>query len=329
MRQSHKHIRGDFNFRDINWSDMTAASNEQHNSILFIESIRDSFLFQHVTVPTRIREDNEPLILDLIFTNEEEMVSDIQYEPSLGISDHLILSFKFNNYSDLNIEDNKYTRQNFFKGDYQSIIGQLELINWDREMDGLDLSGSLTSFIKLYIDLLEKYIPESKPRQNRGKNGPPITQSCLTAIKTKHKKWLKYKYCKSHENFNNYKSARNRVTLELRNAKYAYEKNLAARINKLFWNYVSKNSKTKKSVTKLLMPYGNLTSSDQETANTLNEYLSSVFTNENETNIPNFEDRNFNETLDEIPITEKKLTMPSIFLNPQNLKDLTNSTLTF
>ena len=105
------------------------------------------------------------------------------------------------------------TRQNFFKGDYQSIIGQLELINWDGEMDGLDLSGSWTWFTDLYIDLLEKYIPESKPRQNRGKNGPPITQSCLTAIKTKHKKWLKYKNCKSHENFNNYKSARNRVTL--------------------------------------------------------------------------------------------------------------------
>ena len=75
----------------------------------------------------------------------------------------------------------------------------------------------------------------------------------------------------------------------------------------MFWNYVSKNSKTKKSVTKLLMPNGNLTSSDQETANTLNEYFSSVFTNENETNIPNFEDRNFNEILDEILITEKKV----------------------
>ena len=161
MRQSHKLIMGDFNFRDINWSDMTTASNEQHNSTLFIESIRDSFLFQHVTEPTRIRENNEPSVLDLNFTNEEEMVSDIQYESSLGKSDHLILSFKFSNYSDLNIKDNKYTRQNFFKGDYQSIIGQLELINWDGEMDGLDLSGSWTWFTELYIDLLEKYIPES------------------------------------------------------------------------------------------------------------------------------------------------------------------------
>ena len=77
------------------------------------------------------------------------------------------------------------------------------------------------------------------------------------------------------------------------------------------------------------MPNGNLTSSDQETANTLNEYFSSVFTNENDTNIPNFEDRNFNENLDEILITEKMLKMLSIFSNPQNLKDLTIFILIF
>ena len=84
MRQSHKIIMGDFNFRDINWSDMTTAANEQHSTTLFIESIRVSCLFQQVTKPTHIRENNEPSILDLIFTNEEEMVSDLQYDSSLG-----------------------------------------------------------------------------------------------------------------------------------------------------------------------------------------------------------------------------------------------------
>ena len=100
---------------------MTTASNEQHNSTLFIESIRESFLFHHVSKPTRIRENNEPSILDLVFTNEEEIISDIQYKSSLEKSDHLIISLKFNNYLDLNIEDNKYLKQNYFKGDYQSI----------------------------------------------------------------------------------------------------------------------------------------------------------------------------------------------------------------
>ena len=133
---------GDFNFSDINWSDMTTTANEQHSTTIFIESIRDSYLFQHVTEPTRIRENNEPSLLDLIFINEEEMVSDLQYDSSSGKSDHVVLSFKFNCYSSTNHEDNKHARQNFFQGDYQSIISQLEQINWDGEMDGLNLSGS-------------------------------------------------------------------------------------------------------------------------------------------------------------------------------------------
>ena len=310
MRYSHKLIMGDFNFRDINWTDMSTSSNEQQNSTLFIESIRDSFMFQHVLEPTRYRANNEPSILDLIFSNEEGMVSDIQYNPSVGRSDHLVLSFKFNCYTPNTSKNNTHSRYNFFKGDYQSIISQLEQTNWEGEMEGLDLSSSWLWFTEQYIDLLEKFIPESKPRQKREKAGPVVTQSCLDAIKNKHRKWLKYKYCKSPVNFNQYKIARNAVTLELRSAKYAYEKDLAARIktdNKLFWNYVSKNSKTKKSVSQLLSSDGTLTSSDQETANTLNEYVSSVFSNENTNTIPDFNDRNFNHELDQIVITEKKV----------------------
>ena len=55
-------------------------------------------------------------------------------------------------------------------------------------MDGLDLSGSWSWFTELYIDLLEKFIPESKPGRVRGKKNSLITQSCLSAIQNKHKK---------------------------------------------------------------------------------------------------------------------------------------------
>ena len=185
MRYSHKLIMGDFNFRDINWTDMSTSSNEQQNSTLFIESIRDSFMFQHVLEPTRYRANNEPSILDLIFSNEEGMVSDIQYNPSVGRSDHLVLSFKFNCYTPNTSKNNTHSRYNFFKGDYQSIISQLEQTNWEGEMEGLDLSSSWLWFTEQYIDLLEKFIPESKPRQKREKAGPVVTQSCLDAIKNK------------------------------------------------------------------------------------------------------------------------------------------------
>ena len=112
---------------------------------------------------------------------------------------------------------------------------------------------SWTEFAELCVKLMEKYIPVSSSDQAGGKC-KKLNRSCLQAVKEKRKKWLKYKYCKSDNNYNNYKAARNRVTYELRHAKYNYEKELASIIksnNKIFWNYVRSKSKIKSSVSKL------------------------------------------------------------------------------
>ena len=76
---------GDFNFKEINWCEMTTSVNETHISSQFLECVRDTYFFQHILNPTRYREGNESSVLDLILTNEEEMVTDIKYLPGLGI----------------------------------------------------------------------------------------------------------------------------------------------------------------------------------------------------------------------------------------------------
>ena len=95
-RNTHKLVMGDFNFREINWETMTTGVGETHIASLFVESVRDSYFVQHVTKPTRIRKGNEPSVLDLIFTNEEDMVSELDYLSSIGKSDHLFFNiFQF------------------------------------------------------------------------------------------------------------------------------------------------------------------------------------------------------------------------------------------
>ena len=49
---------------------------------------------------TSIRDNNEPSVLDLIITNEENMIGNIEYKPGLGESDHLGLLFVFNSYTE-------------------------------------------------------------------------------------------------------------------------------------------------------------------------------------------------------------------------------------
>ena len=89
-------VVGDFNVKEINWSLCESSENQEHKSSVFLEGIKDCFLFQHVREPTCFREGQTPSILDLVLTNEENMVKNIDYLQSLWKSDHVVLSFNFN-----------------------------------------------------------------------------------------------------------------------------------------------------------------------------------------------------------------------------------------
>lgn len=97
---SHSHILicGDFNYPKIDWSSMTTSENQ---SIELLETIRDCYLFQHKQ-PTRARVDERPSTLDLVFSNEEDMVDGLVHHALLGKSDHSVLPFIFRCYLNFN-----------------------------------------------------------------------------------------------------------------------------------------------------------------------------------------------------------------------------------
>ena len=319
VNYSHKLLIGDFNFKDIDWCEMTTNVNEHHIASQFLECVRDTYFTQHITNPTRYREGNVSSVLDLIFTNEEDLVNDISYYPGLGKSDHLVLDFSLDCYTELNTSKNTSEKLNFFKGDYVNLRSQLVDIDWHQELDGLNLMQSWNRFAEKTNNLIKNNIPVSKSPPEGRKRNPFINRSCLDAIKQKRTRWLKYKYLKSDVNFRKYKAARNIVTNKLRSARYDFEKNLASKIktdNKLFWNYVRTKTKTKSVVSKLEMPNGELSSSDQETANTLNEYFSTVFEIEPDDPLPNFEDRPFHYITDNLIINENNVEKAVAALKP-------------
>ena len=87
---------GDFNFKEIDWVNLATTVSEDHMSTQFLENMRDNYFFQHVTECTRLRENNLPSLLDLIFSNEENMISNMQLLPGIGKSDHTVILFDFN-----------------------------------------------------------------------------------------------------------------------------------------------------------------------------------------------------------------------------------------
>ena len=63
-------IAGDFNMKDINWSNYTTIHSDAHYEFEFIECLRDNFLFQQISDFGRIRENQTPSILDLVLTTD-------------------------------------------------------------------------------------------------------------------------------------------------------------------------------------------------------------------------------------------------------------------
>ena len=106
LNYSHIITVGDFNLPDINWKNWTTKSNNSNNlNFKFVECLRDAFMSQHVTDPTRGRGSNDPNVLELILSNDEDIIGDVENLNQLGRSDHCTLTFeilctiKLNNYT--------------------------------------------------------------------------------------------------------------------------------------------------------------------------------------------------------------------------------------
>ncbi len=124
---THVLILGDFNLKEIDWKTQTTDKNENHPSTIFLETIRDLFLHQHVKEPTRMRGEDIPTTLDLILTNEENMVEQLQYLPGLGISDHLVLVFTFLCYTEETVSEGHHL--NYNRGNYEKMKEDIETNN--------------------------------------------------------------------------------------------------------------------------------------------------------------------------------------------------------
>ncbi|XP_069139173.1 uncharacterized protein [Argopecten irradians] len=307
------------NFKQINWETMSTTVGNNHPANKFLSTIEDCYMFQHVKDPTRYREGQVSNILDLIITNEEGMVENLEYNPSLGSSDHLVLAFDLIVYVDSNPKDNTKTRYNFHKGDYETIRQNLTNI----QLQDIENCSNVSEAWEVFSQQLDREIRENIPLHqtySQRNSKPYISKTAKDAVRRKRKCWTKYLHCKSAHNFAEYKMARNRATQTLRHSKYYYEKDLADKIKtnpKLFWKYVRTKTNTATTIGNVTMPSGELTSTSEEIANTMNKYFASVFTAEERIRErPHLTTRNYAEPLETITVTVTQVEKAINKINP-------------
>ena len=78
-------LMGDFNFADICWEYNLAQKKQSRR---FLECMEDNFLMQMIREPTRGAAP-----LDLLFTNRESLVGDVEVGGCLGQSDYDMVEF--------------------------------------------------------------------------------------------------------------------------------------------------------------------------------------------------------------------------------------------
>ncbi|CAC5371801.1 unnamed protein product [Mytilus coruscus] len=261
---SHILIMGDYNFPEINWGSWNSPGDStESNEYKFLENLQENFLFQHVTRPTRWRGTNTPHTLDLILTNEEKMLSNLEYQSPLGKSDHCTMKFDFNCYT--NIKSKPKIIKLFSRGNYIKIKEELDKINWiDLLQKDNDIDKNWRALLSIIQDMDKKNISQRK----KG-NKSAITQNNDPEVRKEYNK------------------IRNQVKSRVNKLKWEYEKNLSEKAKenpKAIWSYIKSNTKTKEGIGDLHTDPEDTKTDKTEDKSTkakiLVDYFSSVFTNE-------------------------------------------------
>ncbi len=299
-------IFGDFNFPEINWIDESCNKDTSHIASRFLENTREVLLIQHIKEPTRWRDGQQSNTLDLLFTNKEGLISDLEILPPLGKSDHGIVIFSL--HCDYKKCTTPKTRMLFNKGDYSSLRAELD-VNWESLMAEKSTEECWSIIKERILSACSKHIPTVTINNNSAWKQPWMNSQCMVKVKEKCKAWRIYMKTKHHRDKCKYTRARNQARWACRKAVKEYEKTIAkvTKTNsKAFWKYVKSKLKNKDPVAELEIKSGRACS-DQEKANELNTFFKSVFTIEDNSNPPTLPRKDYNSPLTHINIDEEEI----------------------
>ena len=105
----------------------------------FLTLLDDLFITQHITFPTRYRNNQTPSVLDLILSIDQYAVSNVTSLPPLGKSDHIVISFEFLCYH--SVECINVPKYLYGRGDYESLTHELMNVDWAYLFKGQDIDS--------------------------------------------------------------------------------------------------------------------------------------------------------------------------------------------
>ena len=281
---SHLVIMGDFNFPEICWKNECSNAGPNHPATLFLETVRENYLYQHVVEPTHFRGDQNPNILDLIFTNEENVFENIEVDAPVGKSHHAVLTFQINCYC----ENIQYEKEILLlnKGRYGDLNNELANIDWDQKLMDKNVEQQWGTFEDIIVDCITKHVPKRKIHASKKRN-QLVDGVTLNIIKTKKEAFKNYLSTRNEAHYREYCKLRNKTRRATRLAAKNYEKMIARETkgnSKAFYRYVNSKTKIRQSIPDLELE-NSIAKTDTEKATVLNNFFASTFTREDSSSV--------------------------------------------
>lgn len=287
---------GDFNHPKIKWNTIeyeneqyiVGQPSEAEHDQKFVQCLEESSLTQHVTKPTRIREDQNPTLDDLILTKNSEIIEDLQHKSNLGRSDHLMLQFEIA-FNISKPQEVKRPRLNYMRTDTAK-FNEIMDRNWEEDFTGKSPEDAYNLFLQVYNRAVKESVPTTYVSTSSKYVKPPwMRPSTLKLIKKKHHMLIRFLNTRTEIDREAYKKIRNDVSRQVTVDRISYESNIAEETKgnvNAFWRYVNSKRKSRKSIPDLIKPDGSKATTDSQKAEVLNAQFSSVFTAEDTNNLP-------------------------------------------
>ncbi|KAF9799265.1 hypothetical protein SFRURICE_013561 [Spodoptera frugiperda] len=309
-------LLGDFNFgNSVEWSE-TSHNGELSPFNITCPTVKDFFdavYTYSLAQYNSVRNINNRL-LDLIFCNDNVVVNECVNPLALPIDLHhnpLIIQADFAEHDKLT--DNVTNKFIFSKGDYTSIINELEKTNWTEFLHTGSLEDAVAFFYKKLYELRDKFIPLKLSKNTAYPSW--YNTALIKILKEKYKYHRKYKTYKNLSDYHSFSVLRTRAIEVEKSCFNTYMAKIESAIinnSRSFWSYVK--SKRTVNVFPNVMHYRDtIAETGDEISNLFSNWFHSTFQSPDSINsLPSRENNNTVTNISSIEICKDEVLKRNI-----------------
>ena len=277
---------GDFNYPEINWSTLSST---QAPGQLFLDTVNDKFLSQHVDFPTNLTPQPNGRVtattIDLVLSDNDNLIASVKPVGHLGASHHVMMMVEIVIPTQSN--DTIELVPDYGKANFQEMREKLGSLDWKTDLQELDAVSSWNKF----KDTVSSTVNSCVPKKKRRNNSKPLwmQRNAMRIIRKKRRLWKRYSTTRDYQSYLAFKKVQNEATSVIRKAKREFEKKLAdsAKKNpKAFYQYLNSRCKVQSKVGPLKDSSGNVCTDDAIQAGLLNDKFVESFTREDLSSLP-------------------------------------------